>query len=183
VSREPRSPSFELEAPDHFTTGARGRPGQRVFYVQARQDGTTVTLKAEKEQVGALGEYLSGLLARLAPAPAEPAAEVALLEPVVEAWAVGSVGVGYNEERDRIVIVLDELLEEAEEDEAKDADEDVGGGEAASARFHITRPQAAAFVERARALLKAGRPICPTCRRPKDAEGHFCPESNGHRAG
>ncbi|RPH85352.1 MAG: DUF3090 family protein, partial [Candidatus Rokuibacteriota bacterium] len=38
------SASFQLEAPDHFTAGAVGSPGQRVFYLQAREADTMVTL-------------------------------------------------------------------------------------------------------------------------------------------
>ena len=68
------SASFQLDGPDHFTAGAVGAPGQRVFYLQAREAGTLVTLKCEKEQVAALGEYLGGLLARL-PGSAAPADE------------------------------------------------------------------------------------------------------------
>jgi hypothetical protein len=30
------SASFEFDGPDHFTAGAMGPPGQRVFYLQAR---------------------------------------------------------------------------------------------------------------------------------------------------
>ena len=56
------SASFDLESPDHFTAGAVGPPGQRVFYLQARQERTVVTLKSEKEQVRALGEYLAEIL-------------------------------------------------------------------------------------------------------------------------
>jgi Protein of unknown function (DUF3090) len=37
-----------------------------------------------------------------------------------------------------------------------------------------------AFVERARALQRAGRPTCPMCGEPKDPGGHVCPRSNGH---
>ncbi|HVQ24855.1 MAG TPA: DUF3090 family protein, partial [Planctomycetota bacterium] len=48
------------------------------------------------------------------------------------------------------------------------------------ARFAITRAQAAAFVERARTLQRAGRPTCPMCGEPKDPAGHVCPRSNGH---
>jgi len=40
--------------------------------------------------------------------------------------------------------------------------------------------KAAAFVERANDLMKAGRPSCPVCSRPMDPEGHVCPRSNGH---
>ncbi|HXH82236.1 MAG TPA: DUF3090 family protein [Candidatus Tectomicrobia bacterium] len=163
------SASFDLEAPDRFTAGAVGPPGQRVFYLQASEGDTLVTLKCEKDQVSALGEYLAGLLVRLGTV-VEPAREDAkLVEPVEPAWTVASIGVGYDEGDDRIVIVASELIEDERE------------GEPASARFAITRPQAAAFVGRARTLVKAGRPTCPMCGQPRDPGGHLCPRANGHR--
>ena len=172
--------SFELDAPDHFTAGAIGPPGQRVFYLQSREGGRVITLKAEKEHVRALAEYLGGLLARVkgAPAPARGGAE--LLEPVQPAWDVGSIAVGYDEPRDRVVVEASELLEEAEEEaRGEDAGEE-SGPQPAIARFRITRAQAAAFVDRANELMKGGRPSCPICSRPMDPEGHVCPRSNGH---
>ncbi|MGH7355951.1 MAG: DUF3090 family protein, partial [Candidatus Rokuibacteriota bacterium] len=59
------SESFELDAPDHFTAGAVGNPGERVFYLQGRQGRRLVTLKCEKGHVSALAEYLAGLLVKL----------------------------------------------------------------------------------------------------------------------
>ena len=179
------SASFHLDLPDHFTAGAVGPPGQRVFYLQAREAGTTVTLKCEKEQVAALGEYLGGLLARL-PATG-PAADDKreLLQPFEAAWAVGSLGVGYDADRDRILVVANERVEEEEEEEEEEGEgtaDEPGAAEPASARFAITRAQAAAFVERARLLQRAGRPTCPMCGEPKDPAGHICPRSNGHVA-
>jgi uncharacterized repeat protein (TIGR03847 family) len=184
------SESFDLDAPDRFTAGTVGPPGQRVFYLQARQGKMLVTLKAEKEQVGALGEYLAGLLARLPEgAPGLRPLDMALVEPIEPAWGVGSLGAGYDDGRDRVLIVAGERLAEAEDDEDDDgendrpeasAEEETPDPEAATARFSITRGQAAAFVERARALVKAGRPTCPMCGRPKDPSGHVCPSSNGH---
>ena len=175
------NPSFEVDAPDHFTAGAIGPPGQRVFYLQSREGGRVVTLKVEKEHVRALGEYLGGLLARLkGPAAAGRGAE--LLEPIQPAWDVGSIAVGYDEPRDRVVVEASELLE-AEEDEVETRGEGAGeesGPQPAMARFRITRAQAAAFVERASELMKGGRPSCPICSRPMDPEGHVCPRSNGH---
>ena len=52
--------------------------------------------------------------------------------------------------------------------------------EPATARFHLTRGQAAAFAERARELIEAGRPACPLCSLPMDPDGHICPRTNGH---
>lgn len=164
------SDSFDFDEPDHFTAGAVGGPGARVFYLQAREGRRLVTLKAEKEQVRALGEYLAGLLAQLPAAAGTADAKAELLEPIAAAWAVGSIGLGYDEARERVVVVANEEVEEE------------GGVEAATARFRITRAQAAAFVERASVLMKAGRPACPMCSQPMDPTGHVCPRSNGHVA-
>jgi uncharacterized repeat protein (TIGR03847 family) len=171
------SASFQLDGPDHFTAGAVGPPGQRVFYLQAREADTLVTLKCEKEQVAALGEYLGGLLARLPGGAAGAGDKPELLQPIEAAWPVGSLGVGYDGDRDRIVVVANERVEEEEDEEGQETG---ATPEPASARFAITRAQAAAFVERARTLQRAGRPTCPMCGEPKDATGHACPRSNGH---
>jgi uncharacterized repeat protein (TIGR03847 family) len=155
-----------------------------VFYLQGRQARTVVTLKVEKEQMGALAEYVAGLLAKLPEAGAVPT-DLPLLEPLEAAWAVGALGIGYDETADRLVVIANEAVEREEEDgeEAAEPVEATEGGEApegATARFLITRAQAGAFVERARALVRAGRPICPMCSQPKDPAGHVCPRSNGH---
>jgi uncharacterized repeat protein (TIGR03847 family) len=166
------SPSFELKAPDHFTAGAVGTPGQRVFYLQAHEAGTVVTLRCEKEHVSGLGEYLAGLLTRLPAAEASPPGDPQPLHaPLSTAWSVGRIGVGYDERHDRIVVEANEAVES----------DDEAGAESATARFHLTRGQATAFVERARTLVKAGRPICPMCGQPRDS-GHACPRSNGYIA-
>jgi len=162
------SDSFELDAPDHFTTGAVGPPGQRVFYMQARQEGRLVTLKCEKEQVRALADYVAGLLAKLPTGGGDETADTALLEPIDVVWTIAALGVGYDQDDDRVVLEARELLEEE------------GPEEPAVARFHITRGQAAAFVEQVRELVRTGRPICPACSQPKDPDGHVCPRSNGH---
>ena len=164
-----KSPSFDFETPDHFTAGAVGAPGARVFYLQCRDARQAVTLKCEKEHVGALADYLSGLLTQLGGPGTEALPEALFVEPAEPAWVVGAIGVGYDERRDRVVVVANEQREEESEAE-----------EPATARFQISRVQAAAFVERARALVKASRPVCQFCSGPKDAGGHVCPRTNGH---
>ncbi len=181
--------------PDLFTVGTVGPPGQRTFYLQARKGSLLLTLKVEKEQVGALAEYLAELLGKLGGEAGPVAPSPALVEPIVPAWAVRSLGVGYDGERQRIVIVAQELREEDEaaaEEETDEAEEgqapeeerpageraeDEEGG--ATARFALDRARAAAFVERARALIRAGRPPCPICGRPMNPSGHACPRRNG----
>ena len=160
-------PSFDLDAPEHFTVGNVGPLGERVFYIQGRQGRRLVTLKSEKEQVRALGTYLAQMLDKL-PTASEPAPQsLDLVEPVEAAWPVASLGLGWDEERQRIIVMAQSVVEEE-------------GEEPATARFAITRAQATAFVERAESLVKAGRPICPMCSQPKDPAGHVCPRSNGH---
>ena len=164
------SASFELDAPIVFTTGTVGEPGHRVFYLQAQGDGLVVSLKLEKQQVGALAEYLSGLLADL---PTVDDAKIPtlldLVAPIVPEWTVGSLAVAWDEVNDRMVLVAEEVLAE-EEVEA--------GASPATARFRLTREQVAGFVERARELVAGGRPPCPLCGGPLDPEGHACPRLN-----
>ena len=169
------SASWELDTPDLFTAGAVGSPGERVFYLQARQGDRVVTLKAEKEQVRALGEYLAGLLVRLGGAGRPTAGEANLLEPIAEAWAIGAIAVGYEKARDRILVEAREAQEEGEEQPPPQP----GAAEPATARFAISRAQAASFAERARALMKTGRPTCPMCDQTL-IPGHVCPRANGH---
>jgi uncharacterized repeat protein (TIGR03847 family) len=161
------SESFELPRPEHFTCGTIGEPGARVFYIQARQGRRLVTLKSEKEQIRALGEYLAQLLDKLPATTGARLPEAALVEPIEPAWPIASIGLGYDEDTRRILIVATAVVEDETE-------------EAATARFAVTREQAAAFIARAETLMKGGRAICPMCSQPRDPSGHVCPRSNGH---
>jgi uncharacterized repeat protein (TIGR03847 family) len=166
--------SFDLPEPDRFTAGTVGPPGQRVFYIQASEAQQVVTLRLEKAQVAALAEYLASVLADLAvPDPESLPGDLELVEPVVAEWVVGQIGVVFDEDRDRMLVQAEELLEEGEED--VEVDQGV-------ARFGLTRAQVAAFVARAADLVAAGRPPCELCGRPKDPDGHMCIKTNGHRA-
>jgi uncharacterized repeat protein (TIGR03847 family) len=169
------SESFDLGDVAVFTAGAVGPPGQRIFYLQARTERASVAWKVEKQQVAALGEFLQRMLADL-PQPDVVFDEdaIALVEPVEAQWAVGSLGVAYDGDEDRILVAADELVETDEEGNP------APGVEQASARVRITRAQARAFVATAERLMSAGRPPCPLCGRPMNPDGHICPRSNGH---
>ena len=166
--------SFDLPDPDVFTAGTVGPPGQRAFYLQARDGDLVITVRCEKQQVAALADYFEGLLDDLEPAPYVPvAADLDLVEPVQELWTVGPIGVAYEEEHDRIVVVLEELVME-ERPEPPDGDEDDGD----TVRLRLNRAQVSSFVQRSRALVAAGRPACRFCGLPVDPTGHPCPRMN-----
>jgi uncharacterized repeat protein (TIGR03847 family) len=161
------SPPFDFQC-EHFTAGAVGPPGQRIFYLQAGAQGELVSLRCEKQQVGALGEYLDRILSDLPPGPAGGSALPAeLIEPVEAAWVVGTLALGYDQDTDRLILHVSELTEE-------------GAPEGASARWEVRRDQARAFIARAQALIEGGRPPCPLCGRPLDPSGHTCIKTNGH---
>lgn len=169
------NPSFHLPSPQRFTVGTVGEPGRRVFYLQALADGQLVTLKCEKQQVGALAEHLAALLNDL-PVVDESElfdADVDFIEPPSAEWAIGRMGVAWDEHADRLVLQCEELVVDDEDDE-NDNDELVP----ATARFRLTRAQVAAFIEVARQLVEAGRPPCYLCGAPLDPAGHFCPRLN-----
>jgi len=167
------STSFEIPEVDVITTDAIGPPGQRVFYLQARQGAQVVSLRLEKTQVAALVTYLGTLLSDL-PTSDDVTTEMALAEPVVAEWVVGSLGVSYDEDADRIVVMAEELV--------VDDDAEAGGVvEAAHARITATRGQIAALARRGAEVVEAGRPPCPLCNQPQDPEGHMCIRLNGHR--
>jgi len=171
--------SFDLPSPDVFTTGTVGPPGQRVFYLQVRDDTLTVTVRCEKQQVAALAEYCDGLLSDLEPAPfGVSTADLTLAEPVSELWTVGSIGVAYDEPADRVVIVLEELTDRDLEGDDDDEDEVDGEPTGASVRVRLTRAQVSAFVRHSRQLVASGRPPCRFCGLPIDPDGHACPRMN-----
>jgi uncharacterized repeat protein (TIGR03847 family) len=162
------SESFDLPELTRLLVGTVGPPGQRVFHLQAHADGAVVTLKLEKGQVAALAEYLGQLLADLQPLGDVAADPVPLQPPVVPAWTVGSMGVSYDEDLDRILVVAEEI------------EGDVPVEEPGTARFRLTRAQTAQFVADAGEVVAAGRPPCPLCGRPMDPTGHVCVKTNGH---
>lgn len=168
---------YELDPVTHITTGFIGRPGQRVFYLQAIKDREVLTLLVEKQQVEALAQGIEQFLRELhekIPALAEASnrydeAAMQLKRPVDPLFRVGQLGLGYDAERDLLVMVAQEVVAEGREVD-----------EAASARFFATRAQMRALSHYGLSLVKQGRPTCPLCGQPIDPEGHFCPRSNGH---
>ncbi len=172
------SVSFDFAEPDHVAAGAIGPPGERVFYLQARQGAEVVSLRLEKQQVAALCDYLSGILNDLAPVEEPVPASLELIEPIVPEWVVGALAVAYEEADDRILLVAEEFIPPPEDEDGGPTPAFADEVEASSARFRLTRPQVRAMVVHAMQVVTAGRAICQICGRPMDPSGHFCPRNN-----
>ncbi len=160
--------SFHFEQLEFITVGTLGPRGRRAFYLQCRGEGRFVSLKIEKQQVASLADYLERVLDELPSADlSDLPADLSLREPVVPAWTIGSMGVAYAEEIDRLIVVAEELT---------DSDDQL---EPARARFTLSREQVSGLVGRAREIVAAGRPPCQFCGRPLEpTDGDWCPCHN-----
>ncbi len=173
-------PRFEIDVDpcEHITADALGTPGQRVFYIQAWQGTRTITVIIEKIQLQSLSVGIEQFLAQLASqnpemseASAEFFAEQMRINPPVEPiFRAGEIGLGYDKERDLLVIVSREILLEGDDPE-----------QAAVIRFWCSRNQARALARWGQEVVKRGRPICPQCGQPIEPDGHFCPKKNGFK--
>jgi uncharacterized repeat protein (TIGR03847 family) len=166
---------------DKLTTGAVGEPGERTFFLQARQGERTVTIAVEKQQVELLASSILEILATVDLETGDgPDEEELELEPPLEPlWRAGRLSIGYAEDRDLMLLELTELLP-GEEDEEDDPPED--GPEPDRVRIWATREQMLALSRHGSAVAARGRPRCQFCGNPMDPEGHTCPAMNGHRA-
>ena len=172
-----------------MTVGTVGPVGERVFLLQMREGVLIKTLKVEKQQVSALARFLGRMLAELERPGELPSGAELALEPFGEPdFVVRSLGVSYDEDLDRIVLVAEEIdrTESEEEPESlfglgEELEADAEVEEGSSVRVSITREQAAALAIRGTELVEAGRPPCPLCGYPLDPRGHVCPRTNGHR--
>lgn len=158
-----------------ITVGAVGPPGQRVFLLQASQGSTTITLKLEKEQARVLAtstmellEELDEKYPRTYSKTEEPlTSDLMIQEPMEPEFIVGQIGLGYDQEQDSIVLVVQEIQLEGQDDPS-------------TARFWASRAQMKAMSNHTLEVIEQGRPICPLCEQPIDPDGHFCPKRNGH---
>jgi uncharacterized repeat protein (TIGR03847 family) len=175
--------SIEI-TPEVFTADYVGEPGQRTFYVQARDATRSLTYLVEKQQVALLAEKFRELLVMIdaedtiknTPATRDPA--LALEGPLEPEMRIGTIGLVYEEDEDRIIVVLQPVAELGEEEEVGDEEAEREG----TVRLFLRRDQVRAFILHAIAATGEGRPICQLCGLPMDPAGHVCPASNGHRA-
>ena len=122
---------MDLERVDRITAGAVGEPGERTFFLQAREGDRTVTILVEKEQVELLGTSILEILATVGRETGEgpPSDELGLEPPLEPLWRAGRLSIGYAEERDLMLLEIEELIEQ---DEPGDEADDEPGVESSS---------------------------------------------------
>ena len=173
------SESFEFREATHFTAGAVGEPGARVFFLQAGDANHYVSVKVEKHQVSALATFLQSVIADLPSPTVLPTEPLPLIEPALPEWVVGQIAVGVDESDNEVVLVVEELNVDEDEDEEDEIETDLfADSDNASLRVHLTVEQAAAFILTSEALMSGGRPPCRLCGQPEDPNGHACPRLN-----
>ena len=183
-------PVYSYDPPERFVAGTVGQPGQRTFYLQAASAGRVTSVVIEKFQVSLLAERIDELLdevlRRTGGSPEVPAAAPAGLEddapldlPLLEDFRVGAIALAWDGDGGMVVIEAQEESDEPVEPLAEDVPADGPG----VLRVRVTPGVARAFAQRAARVVAAGRPPCPLCGLPLDADGHICPRQNGHRVG
>jgi uncharacterized repeat protein (TIGR03847 family) len=176
-----------FDTPDRFVAGTVGEPGNRTFFLQAREGTRIVSVALEKVQVAALAQRLDQLLDELERRGIEGAADndvpagdpEPLDEPINEAFRAGTLTLGWDTGDDLVLVEARELVEDEEEGDEEPEDDDEDGPDIL--RVRISALAAREFVARAVRVLASGRPPCPLCGQPLDPQGHLCPRRNGHR--
>jgi uncharacterized repeat protein (TIGR03847 family) len=184
---------FIFDPPERFIAGTIGEPGDRTFFLQARDGVRVVSVALEKVQVSVLAERLGELLNELdrrgvevahgleaTDPPSELGSDTEPLdEPLNEAFRAGSLTLGWDVVAERVLVEARAQDEDGEPiDPDEDDDEDEDGPDLL--RVRLTADAARSFVARAVRVVASGRPPCPLCGAPLDPTGHICPRRNGH---
>ena len=185
---------IELNPVDFVTIGTIGPKGRRTFHLQAGQDNRIVSFTIEKEQAQALSSAIAELLEDIeANAASRTEADFSQLdmelrEPIEPLFRIAQLGLAYEANDNKIILVVQELvpqaaeafseddengaldelddidelddLDELEEEEAREAFNlfESNEGEPQVVRMWCTREQMRALSLRAMDTVKSGRP-------------------------
>jgi uncharacterized repeat protein (TIGR03847 family) len=147
---------IELNPVDFITIGTVGPKGRRVFHLQAGKDDQLVAMVIEKEQARALSEAIDELIEDLGKRYPDlslqksPAEDMNLRDPIESVFRVAQMGLGYDEDRDMVVLVAQELV-------VTDDDEDPDLIDPGIVRMWCSRDQMTALGEHALSTVQAGR--------------------------
>lgn len=171
--------------PDRFVVGTMGQPGERIFYLQVRDQDQLVSVSLEKEQSAALADRMEEVLDEVmehdgnpfsvpALAPPELADNDPLDQPVTDEFRAGALSLGWDGSTAQVVVEAYGVLRVTADDEES---MEVEPEEALVVRIPVGA--ARAFAKRTREVLGSGRPICSLCEQPMDSDEHICELPDG----
>ncbi|MDE2635552.1 MAG: DUF3090 family protein [Chloroflexota bacterium] len=173
---------IELNPVDFVTIGAIGPKGKRTFHLQAGKDNRLVSFTIEKEQAHALSAAIAEMLDDLDEQDNSTTEadfsnlDMALREPIEPLFRIAQMGLAYEANDNRIILVAQEFLpqdglesaddddidplDRSEEDEERAAYNlfEGGDGDPQTVRMWCTREQMRALSLQAMDTVKSGRP-------------------------
>ena len=173
----------EFVWPDRVVVGTIGLPGARTFYLQVRAGTQIVSIALEKQQSALLAEKIDEILDQLITVEGNPfsvptSTPIELvdndqLEAVQEQFRTGAMSLGWDPTTAQVVIEAYPITDVDADDNDESLDED-GAKESEMLLVRMPVGTARAFAKRTREIVGAGRPTCPLCGYPIDADGHIC---------
>jgi uncharacterized repeat protein (TIGR03847 family) len=173
----------EFSWPDRVVVGTIGLPGARTFYLQVRAGTRIVSIALEKQQSALLAEKIDEILDQLLTFEGNPfsvptSTPIELvdndqLEAVQEQFRTGAMSLGWDPTTAQVVIEAHPITDIDADDNDESLDQD-GVKEPEMLLVRMPVGTARAFAQRTREIVGAGRPICPLCGYPIDADGHTC---------
>lgn len=173
----------EFDWPDRVVVGTIGLPGARTFYLQVRAGTQIVSIALEKQQSALLAEKIDEILDQLITVEGNPFSvptgtplelvDNDQLEAVQEQFRTGAMSLGWDPTTAQVVLEAYPITEDDADDNDESLDEHgADGPEMLLVRMPVGT--ARAFARRTREIVGAGRPTCPLCGDPIDADGHIC---------
>ncbi len=174
---------YEFVWPDRVVVGTIGLPGARTFYLQVRAGKQLVSVALEKQQSALLAEKIDEILDQLITVEGNPfsvptGTPIELvdndqLEAVQEQFRAGAMSLGWDPTTAQVVVEAYPITDGDSDDNDEPLDE-AGANETEMLLVRMPVGTARAFAKRTREIVGAGRPTCPLCGYPIDADGHIC---------
>ena len=106
-----------FEEPERFTVGTVGQPGERTFFIQARDRTRLISISLEKAQVQALSERLLYMVREIK--QSDPTVVITKLQrddapldtPIEEEFRVGVIGLAFDADQQLIQVDLQAVSE------------------------------------------------------------------------
>jgi uncharacterized repeat protein (TIGR03847 family) len=172
--------NIDLNPITHITVDAIGQPGERVFYLQGRNDSQEITLLVEKFQVQTLALAIENLMSELREkmpdlvnaSPDYDEEQMMLDPPLDPLFRVGELSLGYDPAQDLMILIAKEVPVDLPDEENEGLSE---------IRFWCTRSQLWSLARWGIELASRGRPVWPSTGEPILPPGEFSPKNNGHK--